>query len=150
MAYLEKIEFNNFAPPGISEEILEALQDNIENAISKAVNGVELFQNLTGTTGDVNLNADPNQFSRIRITLGKEQIGITSIEIPRELFNKCINITQAQEVGATIQLVEKRYIIDGTYLRVFGTPSYINFTNRVITEQGAENSINIYRVVGLY
>lgn len=46
---MEKIDFNNNNPPGISEEILEQLQNNIEEAI----NGIVIFQNENGVNSNI-------------------------------------------------------------------------------------------------
>lgn len=140
---MKKIQFEN-GKTSVSQETFLAFQDNIEEAID----GTVLFQNWTGITGDVNLEEDPNQYKSLKIFAGKGEIGITTVEVPKELYDKKINITQAQDVGPVIQLIEKRWYIDGTYIRVYGTPSYINFTENSIREQGSENTIRIYKVVG--
>lgn len=140
---MKKIQFENNKTT-VSQETFLAFQENIEEAID----GTVLFQNWAGIAGDINLEEDPNQYKSLKIFAGKGEIGITTVEVPRELYDQKINITQAQDVGPVIQLIEKRWYIDGTYLRVYGTPSYINFAENLIREQGSENTILVYKVIG--
>lgn len=141
---MEKIPFENNKTT-VSQETFLAFQDNIE----KAIDGTVLFQNWSGVSGDIDLGEDPNQYKSLKIFAGKGEIGITSVEIPRELYSQKINITQAQSTEyGVIQLMEKQFYLDGTYLRVYGTPMYINFLNMQITDQTTENTILIYKVIG--
>lgn len=140
---MQKIEFKNNETT-VSQETFLAFQDNIEEAID----GTALFENWAGVSGDVDLQEDYNQYSKLRIYAGKGEAGITAIEIPKELYNKRINIVQAQRVGTVLQLITKQFYLDGTYLKVYGTPGYINFNNKQITEQGDENLILVYKVIG--
>ena len=140
---MQKIEFKNNETT-VSQETFLAFQDNIEEAID----GTTLFENWAGVAGDVDLQEDYNQYSKLRIYAGKGAAGITAIEIPKELYNQRINIVQAQRVGTVLQLITKQFYLDGTYLKVYGTPGYINFNNKQITEQGDENLILVYKVIG--
>ena len=142
---MRKIKFKNDETT-VSQETFLAFQENI----IEAIDGITLFENWAGVSGDVELGEDVSQFSSIKIFAGKGEIGITTVEIPLALYDQKINITQAQFVEnlRTLQLVEKQFYLFNTKLKVHGTPSYINFTNSVITEQGSENLVLVYKVVG--
>lgn len=49
---MRKIDFSNYKAPGISEEILKILQDNIEEAID----GVVLYENVNGNDQEIKLS----------------------------------------------------------------------------------------------
>ena len=49
---MEKIEFKNNEEPYLSAENLNQMQDNIE----KSVDGVVLYENASGSNGDITLN----------------------------------------------------------------------------------------------
>lgn len=67
---MEKIEFNNYAPPGISKEILEQLQENVEEAIKTQVKKVLLLNNPEGAlTGSV-LSENVDNYDLIIATIG--------------------------------------------------------------------------------
>lgn len=140
---MRQIDFEN-GKTTVSKETFEAFQANI----TEAIDGTTIFENWDGISGDVPLEEDYTQYSKLRIYAGKGEAGITAIEIPKELYSKKINIVQAQRVGTVLQLITKQFYLDGMYLKVYGSPGYINFNNKEITEQGDENLILVYKVVG--
>lgn len=142
---MKKITFEN-GETSVSAEVFLAFQDNIEEAID----GTTLFENWEGVSGDINLQQDYNQYSKIKIYAGKGEVGITVVEIPKELYDQKIDIIQGQFVESEqiFQLLAKQFYLDGTYLKVYSSPAYVNFKNKQIVEQGLENKILVYKVVG--
>ena len=59
-----KIEFNNDTFPGISKEILKALQDNIENAIET---DTVLYENSLGNDSEISLSKNLEDYDYICI-----------------------------------------------------------------------------------
>ena len=66
---MQKIEFKNNETT-VSQETFLAFQDNIEEAID----GTTLFENWAGVSGDIDLQEDYNQYSKIRIYAGKGEV----------------------------------------------------------------------------
>ena len=145
---MEKINFENFKSPGISKEILMQLQDNIEEAIE----GEVLFENAGGLSGNIELSSSPSNYREIELFVGKAEIGVFSVKIPSELYDKKISLTQAQDVlsggNYIFQIVQKQYEISGSYLIVAGRPSCVNVNGITINAHDPEDMILCYKVIG--
>ena len=138
----------------ISSENLNKAQKDLQNLLENSITnakGTQLFYNETGTNGTVSLADIYSDYHYIEIFAGKEEIGITSVKIPIELYNQKINIIQSQYINSSIlQIVEKQLKFSGNSLIVSGEPGYINFdkTELKIAEMGSENKIKVFMVVG--
>ena len=145
---MEKINFENFKSPGISKEILMQLQDNIEEAIE----GEVLFENTSGLSGNIELSNSPSNYKKIELFVGKAEIGVFSVKVPSELYDKKISLTQAQDVlsggNYIFQIVQKQYEISGSYLMVVGRPSCVNISGIAINAHDPEDMILCYKVIG--
>lgn len=68
---MTKITFVNGTTPAINDTNLNQMQTNIENAINE-LKPVVLYNNATGTTGNVTLSATTANFAYLDIFLAKE------------------------------------------------------------------------------
>lgn len=95
---MEKIEFQNYGPPGISKEILEVLQDNVEEAIGEK-KITELYFRESPQYVTATLNDDITNYDMV-IVIGQSTDGYLCYAIiykPAAGVNICLNANQVNE-----------------------------------------------------
>lgn len=132
MVELEKINFENYKEPGLSKEILDALQTNIENAINEKNIMTRKFdrQNITITSswGNTEIPLTSNNINSIgeKITAVSNGIKIGK-GISKVLVSAQINgIQHPQDLGDKIFQIRKNGTqISGAYQTGDTTSGYI-------------------------
>ena len=113
--------------------------------INEHLSGVVLYNNTSGTTGDITLSDSLSNYSRIDVYCAK---GSDSNVCSFWKFDASITITAISQWGTTsYQLLSKRYTITNSTTL---TSSYSNYTNVIdgAITQGSENQIKVYKIVG--
>ena len=90
MVKLERINFKNFKLPALSEEILNALQDNIEKAINEAMEYKLMTVNL-GNTDTVSLPEDAEEI-QIVFQYVNDNANFATIIVPKNSGNGYYNM----------------------------------------------------------
>lgn len=144
---MEKIEFNNDTYPAISKETLEAMQDNIEDAIET---GKILYDNPLGCTSDVTLNESVANFDYICIVV----VGTNTEKTIRidDADNKSIYETLEYASGNNHVVIFSRFVINQNKISVitancgYYTIDYLNSNVKMNLDR--KNYIYIKKVIG--
>lgn len=86
---MERIDFNNNNLPSLSEQILEALQDNIEQAIKTQVKKELLLDQNSGASSGAVLNGNVDNYDLIIVHLGN--VG-NSVESQTRVIPVCAGV----------------------------------------------------------
>lgn len=144
---MEKIEFNNNAPPGISKEILEQLQNNIEEAIQ--VDKI-LYEDISGTNAEVSLSESVANFDYICIVLGTTD-NVRTIRIDNadgKILYQSLEYALGNE---HIKVFSKFAINQNRILPIVANCGYysINYLDNSVTMHlDRKNYISIIKVIG--
>lgn len=145
---MTKITFRNGQTPAINDTNLNQMQTNIENAIN-LLKPVALYNNTSGTTGNVTLNETSANFEYLEIFFG-DSAGNLPAYSSVKVYNpngKRVSTTIGERESASasnIRLNVRTLTISGTSINV---ESYqVNYVN-----DGGSYHVNeqkIYRVLG--
>lgn len=144
-----KIDFKNLQPPAISEQILKALQDNIE----KAIEGEILYENEVGTNGNVPLNDTSEDYDEIDIFFDNDRSAGTG-----ERIFSCVKVMKPHGKYVTLETTKigsvnvyrdgQEYQILGNKLNVVHFYNSIFNGNTVQTSIDYQGFIRVFLVIG--
>ena len=144
-----KIDFKNLQPPAISEETLEALQDNIEEAIE----GEVLFKNEVGTNGDITLSNTVEEYDEIEIFFDNDRGTVTGERIFSNIKvmkpnGKYVTLETSKAGSVNIYKDGQEYKISGDKLSVVHFYNLVFNGNTVSTSIDYQGFIRIFKIVG--
>ncbi len=146
---MKKIDFKNLQAPAISEQTLEALQDNIEEAIE----GEILYKNEVGTNGDITLSETVENYDEIEIYFdndrssgnGERIFSCVKVMKPHEKYvtleTTKIGSVNVYKDGQEYQILENKLNVVHFYNSVFNG-------NTVQTSIDYQGFIRVFKVVG--
>ena len=106
-----------------------------------------LYNNTSGTNGNVTLSQTSANFAYLEIFFGKGEIGMSSVKVQSPNGKKvCLSQGQFVPNGSVFQNISKMGTISGTNI-TFSKAGYGNVYSGGI-EAGAENQIYVYRIDG--
>ena len=154
---MDKIQFTNNAQPAINDTNLNLMQDNIENAINKAVEQTILFEDENGIIEDITLSETVSNFKNIEIYF---TLPVTEATYN---FSQKINIPNNKRVGYSLNRPTATLISDNPILQIFGgrlkventtitremeTFVIVNGSSGKVTNGSNETNIRIVKVIG--
>lgn len=147
---MDKITFKNGSQPAVNDVSLNQLQRNMEKAINELKeekDGTTLYENKTGTTGDIALSEKLSNYKYIKV-FWKVGDNNKSEEVLVTL-NKNINLSLIDFVDSNIWLHTKTMLMEDTKLKVERYKEYsIKDSSQWIPYGSSTNSIVIVKVVG--
>ena len=144
-----KIDFKNLQPPAISEETLEALQDNVEQAIE----GEILYKNEVGTNGDVTLSNTVEEYDEIEIFFDNDRSAGTGEQIFSSIkvekpHGKYVTLETSKAGSVNIYKDGQEYQILGNKLNVVHFYNLVFNNNSVSTSIDYQGFVRIFKIVG--
>lgn len=146
---MKKIDFKNLQAPAISEQTLEALQDNIEEAIE----GEILYKNEVGTNGDITLSETVENYDEIEIYFDNDR----SSENGERIFS-CVKVMKPHEKYVTLETTKIGSVNvykDGQEYQILENKlNVVHFYNSVFNGNTVQTSIDyqgfirVFKVVG--
>lgn len=140
---MEKINFENYKSPGLSKEILMQLQDNIEEAIE----GIVIYTNEAGTTQDVLLDYNLENYKKIEVFY---KVGENFKHEKADVkLNSFINLCLYDYLDGTLWLHTKTIKMTNTMLTVERFKEFSLKDSEQFQPYGTStNSVKIVKVVG--
>ena len=147
---MDKITFKNGSQPAVNDVSLNQLQRNMEKAINELKeekDGTTLYENKTGTTGNIALSEKLSNYKYIKV-FWKVGDNNKSEEVLVTL-NKNINLSLMDFMDSKIWIHTKTMTMEDTKLTVKRYKEYSIIDSSQWTPYGSStNSIAIVKVVG--
>ena len=142
---MKRIKFKNYGPPGLSEQILEQLQDNIEEETEPLKENI-LWEGDTNNVDEINLNSKIMDYLKLKIYFQDNNAQKSSVEIDNssKLNEIHVNLSSFCNEGQWFNVKIKCITLSNNKVFSTGYATYEFSTNQIVYS----NHIYITKITG--